>query len=32
MITERNQKIIDLYLNHPELTVLDIAKQFQVSQ
>lgn len=29
--TCRNEKIIDLYLNHPELTNNDIAKQFNIS-
>ena len=30
-IEERNKKIIDLYLNHPELSIEDIAKKFNVS-
>lgn len=30
-MTERNEKIIDLYLNHPEMKTADIAKQFGVS-
>lgn len=32
MIKERDEKIIKLYLNNPEITIKDIAKQFQVSQ
>ena len=30
-MTERDEKIIDLYLNHPEIKTADIAKQFGVS-
>ena len=28
---ERDKKIIDLYLNHPEVSNKDIAQQFNVS-
>lgn len=31
IISERDQKIIDLYLNNPELSNADIAKQFNIS-
>lgn len=31
MTKERDKKIIDLYLNHPELSIQDIATQFQIS-
>jgi DeoR/GlpR family transcriptional regulator of sugar metabolism len=30
-MTERDKQIIDLYLNHPELTTAQIAKKFNVS-
>ena len=30
-MTDRDKKIIDLYLNHPELSTQDIAKQFNIS-
>lgn len=30
-MTERDKKIIDLYLNHPELSTQDIANQFNIS-
>lgn len=31
-MTERDNKIIDLYLNHPEISNEDIAKQFNISK
>jgi DNA-binding MurR/RpiR family transcriptional regulator len=30
-MTDRDKKIIDLYLNHPEKSNSEIAKQFNVS-
>ena len=30
-MTERDKKIIDLYLNHPEISNIEIAKQFNIS-
>lgn len=30
-MTDRDKKIIDLYLNHPEFSTKDIAKQFNIS-
>ena len=30
-MTERDKKIIDLYLNHPELSVKEIAQEFKIS-
>lgn len=30
-MTDRDKKIIDLYLNHPEISTQDIAKQFNIS-
>ena len=32
MVSERDQKIIDLYLNHPEMSNQDIANQFNISK
>lgn len=32
MISERDKQIIDLYINHPELSNEDIAKQFNISK